>query len=530
MVELPLGVGTELTSFQGQLKALLEAAEEAQPAAPPDYIFSSGGRDFLQRCNNLKTPVTLNLPLSELYSPRIESLMDFAVFRLTILLGELPSGGKEKKTFWSELEKVISEIRKVQAERKTDIPALRLQTSGLSHNQRQLPYLVEEAGRLGIAEVIISPRGTAQSGYLEEALLSARRLGVRLDTGCVHLASPPREDTEVLPYRRPEGADQAPAHSVIASPKGEAIYEELKRLLRHPVGLLAMTGLMRLLPRPSPGQATPDKYIGGPRNDIKNSPSSSFSAIFKESGSEDRTKNMPWKFKDWLKERLIREINPLDFVDPSRLRLTDERRRDCLFPWDWTCITERGEIRPCPASRRVLGDLREKEFPGIWNGSEYLSFRRRLLSPYPLEECRRCSLRGWFNPYQLTDWIWVGMNDRFGVQMGMGWYEREGEAPYRWSRKEANFILKNSGKKNLALVFHLPGKKLTQSGEVWINKEKMGEFSLKKVGDSIFYFPIPPSDNEDLLVELICRQEIIPHRILHNNDRRRLGMAFKGAF
>lgn len=235
-------------------------------------------------------------------------------------------------------------------------------------------------------------------------------------------------------------------------------------------------------------------------------------------------------FRTWLKQLLIREIPPPDFADPSNLQATDERRKACLFPWNWTYITKEGRVRVCPVSQRLMGNLENQPFEEIWPGSEYSNFRKRLLSPYPLEECRKCLLGGWFNPYEITDWLWAGINDQFGIQLGTGWYEMEGGLLYRWSRKEACFRLKNNEKRKLALVLHLPSRKLAQEGEIRINRKKVGDFSLKKAGDSVFHFPLPPSENEDILVEIVCDQELVPNRILQNNDWRRLGVAFKGAY
>ena len=235
-------------------------------------------------------------------------------------------------------------------------------------------------------------------------------------------------------------------------------------------------------------------------------------------------------FRTRLRNLLIREIPPPDFAAPARLRSTDEKRKSCLFPWNWTYISEEGEVRVCPVSRRSMGNMMERSFEKVWSCSEYGEFRKRLLSPYPLEECRRCALRGWFKPNEPTDWLWAGINDRFGVQLGTGWYEQEGSLPYRWSRKKADFSLRNSGKNSMTLILHLPSRKLAQKGQIRVNRKLVGEFRLKKPGDSLFRFRLPTSEDEYLLVEIECEEELVPHRILKNDDYRRLGIAFKGAF
>ena len=235
-----------------------------------------------------------------------------------------------------------------------------------------------------------------------------------------------------------------------------------------------------------------------------------------------------WKAR--LKRWLIKEYNPEDLFSFSSLREEGEKRKKCGFPWDSARVTREGEIKPCPVSPRVMGRLEGSSFEEIWNGKAYRDFRWSLLSDFPPEECRTCRWRGWFSPYAVERWIWAGINDRFGVQLGTGWHEREEGRPYRWSRKEAFFRLKNAGGEKLKMVLHLPSSKLAQEGEVFIDGEKAGEFSLRRAGDRLLSFPLPAGAGEEVLVKLVARREIVPRDVLGNDDLRRLGVAWKGAF
>jgi radical SAM protein with 4Fe4S-binding SPASM domain len=235
-------------------------------------------------------------------------------------------------------------------------------------------------------------------------------------------------------------------------------------------------------------------------------------------------------WRHFLKSRLVKEYCFSDFFSYSSLRAEGGIRKDCGFPWSSVRITTESAIKPCPGSDRTMGRLAEQSFEEIWNGKPYQDFRRMLLSEFPPEECRTCSLRGWFSPRSPENWIWAGINDRFGVQLGTGWHEREEGRPFRWSRKEAIFLLRNTGGKKLKLVLHLPSGKLAQEGEVFINGAKAGEFKLRRPGDRLLPFPLPAGAGEEVVVRIVSRREIVPRDVLGNDDLRRLGVAWKGAF
>lgn len=235
-----------------------------------------------------------------------------------------------------------------------------------------------------------------------------------------------------------------------------------------------------------------------------------------------------WKSR--FKRCLVREYRPENLFSFPSLRPEGGKRKDCRFPWDSVRIARDLAIKPCPASERTLGRMGETPFEDVWNGALYREFRSALLTESPPEECRTCRRRGWFRPFAPAGWVWAGVNDRFGVQLGTGWHEREEGRAYRWSRKEGVFLLRNPGGKKLRMVLHLPSRKLSQEGEVFIDGKRAGEFRLRRPGDRLLSFPLPEGAGEEVVVKIAARREIVPREALGNDDLRRIGVAWKGAF
>ena len=86
----------------------------------------------------------------------------------------------------------------------------------------------------------------------------------------------------------------------------------------------------------------------------------------------------------------------------------------CYAGWFESYIKVDGSVLPCCPCSMVMGSLREKSFPEIWNAPEYKDFRRRSVSPQALGalqascNCANCSVLmdsarvhrvfRWFNP------------------------------------------------------------------------------------------------------------------------------------
>ena len=70
-------------------------------------------------------------------------------------------------------------------------------------------------------------------------------------------------------------------------------------------------------------------------------------------------------------------------------------RKDCWDPWNKAVISTTGDVLPCCASNRSMGNLLRQTFDEIWHGKDYTHLRRRLLSPEPPEMCRYCTGMPW---------------------------------------------------------------------------------------------------------------------------------------
>ncbi|MBI1849565.1 MAG: radical SAM protein [Planctomycetes bacterium] len=70
----------------------------------------------------------------------------------------------------------------------------------------------------------------------------------------------------------------------------------------------------------------------------------------------------------------------------------------CQRPWTLLYVTANGNLLPCciapfvdPNYREItLGNVRETSIADLWNGAGYRTFRRRFLSPDPVNCCRGC--------------------------------------------------------------------------------------------------------------------------------------------
>jgi hypothetical protein len=191
-------------------------------------------------------------------------------------------------------------------------------------------------------------------------------------------------------------------------------------------------------------------------------------------------------------------------------------------------IDFKGEVHPCCMSQRAMGSVHESRFEKVWDGPVYRDFRRRLLSAEPPAECRGCAKAGWYHPFELEDWIDVGVNDIFGVQMGSGWGPEAGGV--RWSRRRALLCLRNSGKPRLRLeLVSSPDAEhpLEQRGEVTVDGISVGRFALTSLAPTSFVFLLPDRSDGDLVVGIECERE---HLVAApNGDLRRLGVGLQSA-
>lgn len=70
-------------------------------------------------------------------------------------------------------------------------------------------------------------------------------------------------------------------------------------------------------------------------------------------------------------------------------------RKLCRDPWNKAVIATNGDVLPCCACSRPMGNLIHQGFKEIWHGASYAELRRRILSSDPPEMCRYCTGMPW---------------------------------------------------------------------------------------------------------------------------------------
>jgi MoaA/NifB/PqqE/SkfB family radical SAM enzyme len=95
-------------------------------------------------------------------------------------------------------------------------------------------------------------------------------------------------------------------------------------------------------------------------------------------------------------------FNPPLRDDEIEKRFYDENfsfSSKCFYPWFQTRLDPYGNVYPCSLDVS-MGNVREKSFPEIWNGSRYVNFRKQLRSFRLLPKCIKCCKlvnRNWSN-------------------------------------------------------------------------------------------------------------------------------------
>ncbi len=98
----------------------------------------------------------------------------------------------------------------------------------------------------------------------------------------------------------------------------------------------------------------------------------------------------------YARERGVLLLLPEPFAvgdDPDAAELP-EHAPPCFRPWTSVCVDESSNVKACPCSRTVLGNLKENDLDTIWNGPRFQAFRRQVNSGNPAGECKGCLMRG----------------------------------------------------------------------------------------------------------------------------------------
>ncbi|MFC1850936.1 SPASM domain-containing protein [candidate division CSSED10-310 bacterium] len=88
------------------------------------------------------------------------------------------------------------------------------------------------------------------------------------------------------------------------------------------------------------------------------------------------------------------------------------RQAACYIGWFFTRILVDGTVVPCPPCAVSMGNLTENSLEEIWNGADYLNFRRKTLVPGGSKsysdwcDCNWCHhVKDNYRVYRFLKWI-----------------------------------------------------------------------------------------------------------------------------
>lgn len=77
----------------------------------------------------------------------------------------------------------------------------------------------------------------------------------------------------------------------------------------------------------------------------------------------------------------------------SHVSTTTHSLRECVAPWEWLLVDERGDVRPCCYVEQSFGNLRHISPEAIWNGPDYREMRRDLARDVLPPQCRNAACK-----------------------------------------------------------------------------------------------------------------------------------------
>ena len=92
-----------------------------------------------------------------------------------------------------------------------------------------------------------------------------------------------------------------------------------------------------------------------------------------------------------IASRFLREDADFNYLDKTKKLGIDWK---CSEPWSSIWVTSAGEVRTCCINETSFGNLFEKTFDEIWNGPEFVQFRRQHASRQAAVGCGNCVRNG----------------------------------------------------------------------------------------------------------------------------------------
>ena len=121
------------------------------------------------------------------------------------------------------------------------------------------------------------------------------------------------------------------------------------------------------------------------------------------SGISDEVKNIDLKVLRKQRKKILNrngnEKYQLDIIFPSSTAIDEyynpgfNELDKCIYPWARTVISPYGEVFPCVNLSMVgcvLGNIKEESLKKIWNGEEYVWFRKKLKGKGLFSLCSKC--------------------------------------------------------------------------------------------------------------------------------------------
>lgn len=114
------------------------------------------------------------------------------------------------------------------------------------------------------------------------------------------------------------------------------------------------------------------------------------SAVAEEYGIriQDRTRNT-------IMENMPQFKESMEF--PGNV-IVDKWPNSCKLPWTELYINESGDVTVCCTSKTVLGNINEQSIAEVWNSTEMIALRKRILKGNYVKDCKINCCRGYVLP------------------------------------------------------------------------------------------------------------------------------------
>jgi len=196
-----------------------------------------------------------------------------------------------------------------------------------------------------------------------------------------------------------------------------------------------------------------------------------------------------------------------------------------------------GLVMPCWTRYYPMGNLNHEPFEAIWQGNNFLDFRRRMLTAGD-PPCPGCVCERWIPEPTVGNLASeIRAKDMSSLYRVLGWYDLEYNSegkPFRWTNRTATLFLRNTGPASIIRITGYITKETEKSfcGEpltVRINDAQPLRFFLHQ-GAFTLKIPVPPADLPFFKTDIVSPRTWNPKREYGiRKDSRDLGIIFEEA-